>query len=728
MRWLAIAALLALVIAAGAGVRSLRWLGVFRDDAIVFPIGDAYYHMRRAEFTLERPGEILLFDPLVNHPDGATVPWPPLHTLLLVGSAWLLGGTRHALELAGAWYPVAIGAATALPVYGAARVLLGPYAAVGAAALAVAFPAGVAYSDVGNADHHCTVTFFVALWLWGALASARARGGGVAAHALTTAGRLGVLLVWPGSLLYLALGDGATATAAIARGRADTLRGLAIGLVFSALVVASVVPALGHPVGGPFSTLALSQLHTTAMLALAAVAASSALLERRRPGRSTVSRLASAAGVAVVCGAALLALPGLLDGLREAAGFVGKDDPWAANNAEQRPLFPLSRPRGWLAGLWYFGGFAYLIPLLPIALGLRARRSDEADATWVLALWSATIGALALLQIRYGSDFAPVAGVGFAVALAELHRRSGGGTRGRVAVGALLLLGAGPLAAQHVEQARSAWLAVQRPEPPGDPLLATASGTLYRFAEEIRRATPESAGYFDPERRPEYAILTPPNVGHVIHYVAHRATPADNFGPYSGSRHFRQVRRFFEIKSEERAAAVADALGARYVLTVEYGPVGYQGLTQRLHREDGAEREDLPHWERFRLVTEGPRNGRPLTDLYQGAALPGVAPYKLFERVEGAVLEVYAAPGASVEALATVKTPIGRTFRFPIHRRADETGVVRIRVPYASDGAAPTGAIAPWRVTIDGAAHAVDVSDAAVREGHVIRVGAAAAP
>lgn len=726
MRWLAIAALLALVIAAGAGVRSLRWQGVFRGDAIVFPIGDAYYHMRRAEFTLERPGEVLLFDPLVNHPDGSWVPWPPLHTLLLVGTAHLLGGTKHALELAGAWYPVAIGAAAALPVYGAARVLLGPYAAVGAAALALAFPAGVAYSDVGNADHHCTVTFFVALWLWGALASLRAGGSRASAQMLLTAGRLGVLLTWPGSLLYLALADGATVAVAIARGRADALRGLAIGLGFSAAVAALVVPMLGPPVGGPFSTLALSHLHVAAMAALAVVVIAAALLERRRPGRSAVSRLAGAAGIALVCGAALLALPGLLDTLRDAAGFVGKDDPWAANNAEQRPLFVPGRPRGWLHPLWYYGGFAYLIPLLPIALALRARRSEESDATWVLAAWSATIGALALLQIRYGSDFAPVAGVGFAVALAELFRRSGGGTRGRVAVGAALLVGAGPIAAQHFEQTRAAIASWRQPEPLRDPLLATAAGTLFRFAEEIRRVTPESAGYLDATARPEYAILTHPNVGHLIHYVAHRATPADNFGPYSGSRHFRQVQRFFEIKSEKRAAAVADALGSRYVLTVEYGPVGYQGLAQRLHREDGTEREDLPHWERFRLVTEGPRGGRPLTDLYQGAALPGVAPYKLFERVEGAVLEVHATPGAAVEALATVKTPVGRTFHFPIHRTADASGVVQIRVPYASDGVAPTGAIAPWRVSFDGAAHAVDVSDAAVREGRVIRVGAAA--
>jgi dolichyl-diphosphooligosaccharide--protein glycosyltransferase len=725
VRWPTIALLLAITIACGAGVRSLRWLAVFRGDTIVYPLGDAYYHMRRAEFTIAHPREILLFDPLVNYPDGSFVPWPPLHTAILAATAEVLGGTKHALELAGAWYPVAIGAATALPLFAAARTLAGPTAALGAAALGVLFPAGVAYSDVGNADHHCTVAFFVAVWLWGALAALQPdpeRRPARAAQALVALGRIGVVFTWPGSLLYLALLDGTLVVIAVARGRSDVLRPFAIGLAATALLTAAIVPRLGPPVGGSFSTIALSALHPIAMLALAAVAAAGALLERRRPGRSPIVRLLHAAAVAGIAGAGVLALPGLLAALREGAGFVGKDDPWAALNSEQQPLLPLARHNGWLHPLWYYGGFGYAIPLLPIALAGWSRRMRAPDAVLLLAAWTAVLGALAALQIRYGSDYSPVAGVGFAVALDELRRRAGGARRGKAAVGVALLLGAGPLLAQHVAQARDSLAGAAAPPPPGDLLLATATGSLYRFAEEIRRVTPETDGYFDPAARPAYSILCPANVGHLIHYVAHRATPSDNFGPYSGSRHFASAQRFFEMKSEARAVDLADELGARYVLTVEFGPTGYQGLTQRLHREDGVEREDLPHWEHFRLVTEGPRGGRPLSEIYGGARPPGVAPYKLFERVAGAVLEVHGAPGAAVAADAVVRTPLGRVFHFPIHRQIGVDGVVRLRVPYATDGAAPTGAIEPWRVDVDGARYAVAVSDADVREGRVVPV------
>jgi hypothetical protein len=171
---------------------------------------------------------------------------------------------------------------------------------------------------------------------------------------------------------------------------------------------------------------------------------------------------------------------------------------------------------------------------------------------------------------------------------------------------------------------------------------------------------------------------------------------------------------------------VADSLGAPYVLTLEYGPVADLSLVQRLHREDGVEREDAAAWERFRLVTEGPRGGRALTELYGGRAPQGVAPFKLFELVPGALLEVHAEPGAQVQAFATIRTPLGRDFDFPIHRRADASGVARIRVPYATDGAAPTGALEAWQVSAGGRTRDVAVPEAAVREGGVVSVDLAA--
>lgn len=728
MRRLPIAALLLVVVAGGAAVRSLHWPEVFLGDATVFPVGDTYYHLRRAEFGLAHPGEVLLFDPLVNHPEGAWVPWPPLHTLLLTATAALLGGSRQALEAAAAWYPVAIGAATTVPVFAAARVIAGPGTALFAAAIVALLPAGVTYSQLANADHHCSVAFFGAVWLWGALLALRTQPPPPRRRAqlALALGRLGVVFTWPGSTLYLLLADGAWVGIAILRGRRAVLRDAALGLAGCACIVAAVVPRLGPPVGGWYSTLALSFLQPAAMLALALVAFASERLEARAPDRGVVPRALRAATISAAAVAALLALPGLFASLREAAGFVGKTDVWALLNAEQRPLLDWRHPAGMLRPLWFYGGFGYALPLVPIGALLWARDERHRDASLALAIWTAGFGALAFSQIRYGSDFAPSAAVGLALLVSLAGRPFARPHHARVAVTVAALLGAGPLVAQYALQLRASLAASRAVAAAADPLLLTADGTLVRFAEELRRVTPETDGYLDSSARPAYGVLTPANVGHLVHYVARRATPSDNFGPYSGSSHFLLAQRFFQVRSEKRAAAIADRLGARYVLTVEYGPTVNEGTTQRLHREDGRELPGQARWERFRLVTEGPRGGRPLTDLYGGAAMPGIPPFKLFERVAGAQLEIEAAPGTPVEAFTDVETPLGRRFRYVARGAATEDGVARLRVPYASDATTPVRA-GRWRVRAGGAALDVAVPEQAVLHGESVRVRAAEA-
>jgi dolichyl-diphosphooligosaccharide--protein glycosyltransferase len=727
MRWSTTAALLAGVVLLGFGLRGQTYQQIFRGDAIVFPVGDSYYHLRRAEYTLEHAPDVLLFDPLVNHPDGAWIPWPPLHTLLLANVAIAIGGTHHDLELAGAWLPPVIGALTALPVFAAARVLAGPGVALLAALLVMLFPMSISYSDVGNADHHCTVSFFGAIWLWGALLAARdqpARSGLATAQALVTIGRLGVVFTWGGSLLYLFIADGAVLGVLALQGRARALRAHAVGLLATAAAVALLVPRLGPPVGGTYTALSISYLHAPALAALALVALACAAAAQRWPDRSVLVRAAQSAAIAAVAGAALLALPGLLPTLREGVAFVGKDDPWAALNAEQKPLFSIRDLRGRLRPIWYYGGFGYFIPLVPLAALAAARDPRRRDSALVLAVWTAGFGALAVDQLRYGGDFAPAGAVGFAVGI-DVLRRALPGRRGQVVAALAALLGVGPIVAQHTGQAR-AEIAARRNPPLGDPLLATATGSLYRFAEEIRRVTPETGGYLDPSARPEYGILAHANVGHVLHYVAHRATPSDNFGPYSASRHWATAQRFFALRSEQKAIESAEALGARYVLSMEYGAVDYRSLSQRLHREDGLEREDSPRFERFRLIAEGPRGGRPLTEFYRGAAPAGATPYKLFEKVTGAVLEVHAAPGSEVEAKLELHSPFGRRFEYVARASAGDDGVARLRVPYASDGRTPVGARGPWLIRVNGATRRVRVSEDAVVHGETVVVEAAA--
>jgi hypothetical protein len=103
-----------------------------------------------------------------------------------------------------------------------------------------------------------------------------------------------------------------------------------------------------------------------------------------------------------------------------------------------------------------------------------------------------------------------------------------------------------------------------------------------------------------------------------------------------------------------------------------------------------------------------------------------VIPYKLFELVEGAVLEARGEPSQLLVAEVWIATPIGRRFLFRAASSADASGIARVRVPYSTDASAPARALAPYSIRFGGASWRVRVPDAAVREGRVVSVPPAA--
>ena len=63
---------LACVVLLAFALRAFAFPLVFTADGeVIFAIGDAYYHARRALFSFENFPSILIFDRFINHPDGA---------------------------------------------------------------------------------------------------------------------------------------------------------------------------------------------------------------------------------------------------------------------------------------------------------------------------------------------------------------------------------------------------------------------------------------------------------------------------------------------------------------------------------------------------------------------------------------------------------------------------------------------------------------------------------
>jgi hypothetical protein len=108
-------------------------------------------------------------------------------------------------------------------------------------------------------------------------------------------------------------------------------------------------------------------------------------------------------------------------------------------------------------------------------------------------------------------------------------------------------------------------------------------------------------------------------------------------------------------------------------------------------------------------------------------------PYKLFEVVEGAVLEVVArSPDARVEANLVVTTAVGREFVYTARASAGADGIARLRLPYSNESSGDdaqaraskhrTRTGPAWTIEMGGVPSGrIVVPESAVLEGRTLR-------
>jgi hypothetical protein len=378
----------------------------------------------------------------------------------------------------------------------------------------------------------------------------------------------------------------------------------------------------------------------------------------------------------------------------------------------RRPVMP---------ALAAYGVYAYLIPIAPW-LGLAfARRAPARAPALLLAAWATPLALLTLDQERYGNEFTPAAAICFALGLALAADALTGRPRlpRRFANALAVCAGAALLAPSVVPRLRASYslAAPRHAERSGDLLVATPTGTLVRFAYQVRDATPETPGWLADDGAPEWGILSNPNFGHTLRYYSRRPVAADGFWDKFPS--FYRAASVLGLEREEDALAAARDLRGRYVVTAA-GPPEVQTIGGRLQAEDGTASEGRPALGHFRLVTEGPAGGRPLSDLFRIRRPAHVIPYKLFEIVPGAGLEVRASRGTRLEAEVDVETPLGRRFTWRAEGEADESGVARLRLPYATRTRLPARPTGPWRVRAGDVDWTVDLDDDQVERGATI--------
>jgi asparagine N-glycosylation enzyme membrane subunit Stt3 len=342
-------------------------------------------------------------------------------------------------------------------------------------------------------------------------------------------------------------------------------------------------------------------------------------------------------------------------------------------------------------------------------------------------VWTLAFGVLAFSQVRYANDYAAAGCVGAALGITQLAHWLSMKTAASWKLPVAALLGIALIAPtwpRYYSILLEPSIAMAGQKAAGDRALLSLQGTQLRFAESVREATPESIGCGPEPGVPAYGILAHPAIGHVLHYVARRATPADPFGPYIGQENFDSLQRAWRSTSEQQVVEIAERLQARYVLSAsDASSLTDASVLGRLHRNDGSAEQSLPQLGRFRLLAEGPPGGVSLAVQFEEKTR-ATTPYKLFEIVPGALLSVPAPAGERATALVSVRSPSGRRFSYRAESIADAHGEARLRVPYATGPSGRAASGGPYTVVAGDRRYQVAVPEAAVLTGSVIPVDA----
>lgn len=665
------------------------------------PDGDPLYHALQAERLLSGAPGAPWFDPGLDWPNGALVPWPPLLDAGVALAARAIhgaGATRDEVAAVAAAVPPLLGALSVLLAGALCAALFGRGGAV-AAFLLAGLAAHGELTRVGRADQHALeLALAPALWLAFARAlggAERRRRGATAVLALLVAV---AFWAWMGSAFLLAVPVlGALLLHAVAAEEAGAAaRALALGCGGGAALLAGSLVLLG-PDGalGRTSAVGLTGLHVAIAAGCAAIGGLLLLARRLRPDPAAAGRRALEVAAAVLLPMALLLLgaPALRAGAASGLVALRAEGAWYADITEFAPLVGTGRePLATEAvrALVLLG----LVPALAAAgAALLLRRRPPAARPSGPALmglaWAPALLALAAARYRF-LPYAAVALVGpAAVALDEgwrrLRDRLG---RPRLAAAALALA-TGLAVAPSIPD----WAAPPRRV---DPDLVRLLGWL---ADQPPR----------PDGREGVAALW--EAGHAVQFYGRRPVLASPFGTEAGPRSLPDLAAFIFATREEEAEAVLARRRVGYVLLGElptlvldvrgFAPPGAPEVV-RLTTDllEGATVEPLPGLLQLvsaRLVAfDGAgSHGRipPLGGfrLLQEAG-PPQARLRLFGVVEGARLAVEGArPGAPVTA--AVQVVVGRRrFLWEARAEADAQGRARLRVPYATgaNGAALT--------------------------------------
>ena len=711
-------------------VRALHWPMVFSGGRVQLAEPDGWYHLRRIAYALRNAPDTLGFDPFLNFPHGGRAIWPPLLDTAAARVLAVFAGTDNvAAERIVVWWPPLLGALTVVVFYAWMRRHFGTAPAVIGGIFLSVLSGSSWYARVGVVDHHVAVALGATMLLGAGMellgSLGRSAGRTLLWAAVVGALCAGLLHVWPGALLHVALlYVGLVLFGLAQRERPAAIRFAAVFAGVQALacilLLAMGWPPTGH--WGAYAPTVLSRFQPLSFAALALVSASCALSWRfTSMGRSRASRSGQALGLAIGVAALLgVALPGLAEGVTDAWAWLGRGERFQGSVLESRPLlFPDGDFSTHLASL-RLSRFVFLLPAAWLFFVARELRTERRPAFLLLAVYALGLGLAALLQARFFNSAAvPVAAFfGLSLAFADAKLVPGRANGWSKAVVRGMLFGVALWSWWPVAQAYRADLANQLPAFRGEARAATPSAryfqALFETATWLRENTPSAGDAYRPGSDPRFGVLGHWQYGHTLQYVAERPAVVGNFGDDLGGDNYSLSFDYFAL-TEARAVELLDRLRVRYVvirpIDIARGDLGAGSMIRRLADPNAGSLA------RHRLVFE-----RPV--LLETGEFPR-SHFRVFERVEGALVVGRAPPGAVVSARLPYESSTGRVGEFDRQAVANDQGIYFLRLPYATQGGPRAISVRDaWRVRLAEAGpgwQGVEVSEADVISGRSIQ-------
>lgn len=745
-------AALACIMLVGSAARLACWSHVFTPQGVRFQADyDPHYHVLRAQRTIEDYPHVPWVDPNMNFPFGASIIWPPLFDQVIATSAVAVGGGKPPQSLTAtvaAWVPVIIGVLTLPLVALLGAVLLGGSAGIGAAFLVALLPAHVDYSVIGRPDQHVAeVLLCCAIYLSFVAGWRRAPSRQDRSWCWSTMLALCILLAfwnWMGSGLYLAHIALFVATWHVLAPPNDPISCrmaavlMAGGTLGSGLLIGSVL-LFGAPGALPSVELAgVTGFHALLSCLTAAFAGLLWCLQRWRPpqaGRRWRLAEVAVAGIVPAVVVGLLSFE-FRSAVVQGLTALGAADPWYADIQEFYPLLfggkePLSVGLRRIINTYGLG--LLIMPVGAVSL-LHAWREqpDERPALCFVLVWGALFLVLAAARRR----FAPYLAVPMALWISQALRYIGNVTAHQLGaerrnafytmvwlVGAIVVLA--PATPHLTNRARH---------------VLPWEADLLPMLRWLRTAVPSVTD--------RQAVLAKWSLGHAIQYFARRPVITSPFGTQGGAGAMSDAAAFFFASDPAQAEEVLRARRVGFVLLANprdeiYGTFGFAPagtpppLIVRHHWLHGERVQLTPSfmdlvpirlflfdgmWSMrssdgvalgaYRLLYESPlhRRNHRVND----------EQFKLFGVVAGARVRVSSVrPSATVVAGTSLATNQGRVVVWKTSGRADASGKVTLRLPYAT-GSNGKVIAHPYVVADDERRRTLYVDAAAVEHGTMV--------